>query len=643
VKLEVRDLKGQYLQRAFFVTVFLGAVGILSMASTESAHAGALTVNNAASSGPMTLRHAIESANGNLGPDVINFDPSVFPPGNPSTIALADPLPEINASDGITIDGSGAGVIIDGSALGDAAAGFFVNSGGDGLSGVSLHNLTVRGFPGHGIVICGGDLPGCEQNLGDVELAGVVALDNGEDGLRIAGERVMDVTVQNCGFNGNGAYGVYLESQLDASNIQIHDCTADHNASWGVFATSEQSLVDFSLVDSSVSDNVGIGAYLESVEETTRPTIDNVDALGNSQMGIGFSAAQPLTDLTFTDSNVDGNGSTNGNGLGTEVLALQIIDATITGNSFSNNLAANPVGGVGFQIYSQIERPSGLVITGNTMNDNVGPGISIITDTPGNEPVDQNMISENEISGNTGDGVFVQDSRRVTISRNSIFGNDRLGINLRQVGQEPPGGVTPNDPGDDDEGSNDLLNFPVLTGISGDSVQGTACTGCTVELFESDGDPSGHGEGRTFISDVTAAGNGTFSISVSGLCAGDLVTATATDAAGNTSEFSANFTMPADTENCGPPLTWGDHNCSGAADPIDALLTLRHDAGLPAGTGECPEFGDAVSASGSALTWGDIDCDGTVGPVDGLKILRHDAGLPVQQEPDCSEIGEPIS
>ncbi len=93
----------------------------------------------------------------------------------------------------------------------------------------------------------------------------------------------------------------------------------------------------------------------------------------------------------------------------------------------------------------------------------------------------------------------------------------------------------------------------------------------------------------------------------------------------------------------GPTLIWGDHNCSGSANPVDSLLTLRADAGLSTNTGDCPDFGESVSALVAALyTWGDVDCGGDVTPVDSLKLLRFDAGLSVSQEANCPTIGEPI-
>jgi TolB protein len=91
-----------------------------------------------------------------------------------------------------------------------------------------------------------------------------------------------------------------------------------------------------------------------------------------------------------------------------------------------------------------------------------------------------------------------------------------------------------------------------------------------------------------------------------------------------------------------PLMAWGDNNCSGAADPVDALLALRHDAGLDTNTGACPEMGALVQVQGTPRPWGDIDCSGGVDPVDSLKTLRYDAGLSVAQAPGCPSVGSPI-
>jgi len=97
---------------------------------------------------------------------------------------------------------------------------------------------------------------------------------------------------------------------------------------------------------------------------------------------------------------------------------------------------------------------------------------------------------------------------------------------------------------------------------------------------------------------------------------------------------------PTGTPPEGESVVWGDHNCSGSADPVDSLLTLRHDAGLGANTGDCPNMGQVVDVqNASPHPWGDVDCGGEVTPVDSLKLLRFDAGLSVAQALGCPPIG----
>jgi hypothetical protein len=131
------------------------------------------------------------------------------------------------------------------------------------------------------------------------------------------------------------------------------------------------------------------------------------------------------------------------------------------------------------------------------------------------------------------------------IGPNGSLQQDGLGIDLGHDG------VTPNDPGDGDTGPNNLQNFPVLTQASSPggttSVQGslnsTANTSFSLQFFSSPVcDPSGHGEGQTFLGSTPVttdgAGNAGFAASLPAT-AGSFVTATVTDPAGNSSEFSA--------------------------------------------------------------------------------------------------------
>jgi len=187
---------------------------------------------------------------------------------------------------------------------------------------------------------------------------------------------------------------------------------------------------------------------------------------------------------------------------------------------------------------------------------NCGSGIHIAAvNTPGD--------SNNNVVGGTADGagnvihntgsnpmggaVRVYGATGCSLLRNSISGSQGIGFDLNDDG------VTLNDSGDGDSGANNNQNFPVITAVS--SIDGTTSIGGTlnsarsatfrIEFFANAAcDPSGYGEGDTYLGykNVTTDGSGnvaftaTFSASLS---ASAVITATATDAAGNTSEFSA--------------------------------------------------------------------------------------------------------
>lgn len=88
---------------------------------------------------------------------------------------------------------------------------------------------------------------------------------------------------------------------------------------------------------------------------------------------------------------------------------------------------------------------------------------------------------------------------------------------------------------------------------------------------------------------------------------------------------------------------WADDNCSGSVDPVDALLTIRHDVGSETLIAGCPSMGWAVQiVGGSQRTWGDVDCNGEVNPIDALKVLIFDAGLSPSQETGCPGLGAAV-
>ena len=133
------------------------------------------------------------------------------------------------------------------------------------------------------------------------------------------------------------------------------------------------------------------------------------------------------------------------------------------------------------------------------------------------------------------------------LSGNSIFSNGGLGIDLGSVYL-----VTTNDNCDADIGANMLQNFPVLTqAVSGNGigVRGTLnskpSSAFLLQFFASPVcDSLQYGEGQIFLGEKSVATDGgcnaSFVAKLTGAVPpGFVITATATDGANNTSEFSA--------------------------------------------------------------------------------------------------------
>ena len=109
----------------------------------------------------------------------------------------------------------------------------------------------------------------------------------------------------------------------------------------------------------------------------------------------------------------------------------------------------------------------------------------------------------NIVASNDHFGIIIQGATALdnTILSNSIYDNVDLGIELDLDG------VTPNDPGDADTGPNDLLNWPVIssaTELGGIiTVTGSYDVPAGRYRFEfftnTAADPSGNGEGQTFV------------------------------------------------------------------------------------------------------------------------------------------------
>ncbi len=259
----------------------------------------------------------------------------------------------------------------------------------------------------------------------------------------------------------------------------------------------------------------------------------------------------PASTGTIVEGNFIGTDRTGTSALGSVrgVYVRNGSNTLIKGNLISGMTNSSGVilsGGNGSVIQ---ENRIGTDVTGKLPLPNWNPGVAVYTTG--------NLIENNVIAFNKGPGVLVTgqfdiDNNFVAasakISQNSIFSNAGLGIGLGG------GGVTWNDPGDLDSGPNNLMNYPVLESAHATPgrlvVKGAIDTpdprSVTIELFANPvpvpgGDPSRHGEGAVFLGSVRPNHKGDFTAPVTPVSPGTLITATATDAAGNTSEFAANI------------------------------------------------------------------------------------------------------
>ena len=177
------------------------------------------------------------------------------------------------------------------------------------------------------------------------------------------------------------------------------------------------------------------------------------------------------------------------------------------------------------------------------------------------------QITQNVIRENIGDGISIANvhitSINNLISQNSIVNNGELGIDLGPGNSGD--GVTLNDAGDGDSGINGLQNFPAIVSFTFDgtnltmegTLNSTNNADFNIEIYSNavcnpdiDGtaQTENYGEGEKYHTTVSVttnnSGDATFSTTVPFAdVAGKVITATATDASGNTSEFSQCFVI----------------------------------------------------------------------------------------------------
>lgn len=470
--------------------------------------AATITVNSTAddqsNDGECTLREAITAANTDTasgaaggecvagsGTDTVVFSIST----GQQTIQPASPLPNITTP-----------VIIDGT-----------TQPGEATCGTTFANRTLL-----------------------IEIDGTNAGNTG-NGLTLAAGSVGS-TIKGLVINrsGTGHYGI----ALDNSNSHIIQCnflgtnfvgTANLGSSKGGISlnTVNDSLIggtsagSGNLVSGNSTLTYGVGDGILTVGVNDNNIFQgNWVGLGSDGSCVGNGDGQGITisgnnnlvgGITVAARNVVSCHTTTGLGDGVDIVGLAGV--TSTGNKVQGNYIGTNVNG---QVQSGYGNNSGSGMVGD-VNDNLIGGTG---------------AGEGNIIAGNGAGVFnitfqALEAINNSIIGNSIYSNDgnpisSLGIDNLQSNDFVSFvnvGVTLNDADDIDyngnnTSSNHYLNFPVINSITSANGQVTinydldvndaevGATGYRVEFFANDAaDPSGYGEGQTFLGFETIAGD----------------------------------------------------------------------------------------------------------------------------------------
>ena len=195
----------------------------------------------------------------------------------------------------------------------------------------------------------------------------------------------------------------------------------------------------------------------------------------------------------------------------------------------------------------------GIDINQNSVDGSTGTLVG------GTDPDEANIIANNVIFG-----VEVRDALTIdnTIIGNAIYDNTQIGI---QNGND--GATTPNDTGDGDSGSNDLLNFPEITRIEQvgpdlevDFILDVPAGNYRVEFFDNPSglDPTEFGEGEVYLGFASVSGGpaSSHSVTLTGVSPTNILTVTSTSTEdlgggnyGSTSEFSSKSNYPVATDD----------------------------------------------------------------------------------------------
>ncbi|MEK7685264.1 MAG: right-handed parallel beta-helix repeat-containing protein [Verrucomicrobiota bacterium] len=493
---------------------------------------------------------------------------------------------------GVSINGNLIGLSADGKAR--------VGNGGPGVQVVNTPELIQIGDvqPESRNIISGNQvgvqLSGAssstvkiQNNFIGTDGAGTNALGNTQDGILCQSFR--SATIRSNVISGNGGHGINL-GWTGIVSVEV----SDNSIGVGVIARPGLG-----------NGGDGIRLDLREAGQFQSVLIQRNAVCDNGQHGLELlddgvqTNSTPLVQIT---DNLIGLANRPSSGIGNRGSGVRLVQ-TASNQIYNNVIAFNGLAG-----------PEAL--------DPLGHGIEL--SSAHLTQVRFNQIFSNGLAGVTMSGYFTNDPGAGNrISRNSIYDNGQLGIDLESFGS----GVSANDPTDADQGPNLLQNFPVLKRVYVDPanparqlVEGFLNSrpnrDYVIEFFSNrERDPSGFGEGERFVAALTVRTDAGGQVWFTNSVPGDVLNLawTATDAEGNTSEFSTYAPIIVNMTTDEPD-----------ADPADGLPDVDLRApGLQTTLRAAIEF--ANSEPGPDVIFFDI-------PVEGAPVIRPASPLPPIRE-----------
>jgi uncharacterized delta-60 repeat protein len=461
-----------------------------------------------------------------------------------------------NTAEGVVIYGGNPSSLVTGNIIGTNADG--TNDAGErniisgNVIGILLSDSEVTGNTIAGNYI-GTDVSGTLDRGNALD---GVSIQNGANANTVGGT----ASTQRNIISGNNRYGVAIEGVGSNNNMVIGNYIGLNAAGTTLISNSNDGVF---IVNGASNNTVG-GA-----------TAAHRNVISGNSDGVQIGGSSGGANNNLIQGNFIGTDFTGSIDLGNNDDGVDIDNAALNNQVIGNLISGNIGDGIDL---GDAGASTGTIIHGNWIGTkadgtsalgNSGHGILIGNGGTANNTLIGGSISGqgNTIAFNSGDGIYVAASTGVSILGNSIHSNAGLGIDLGA------NNVTPNDLGDTDSGANALMNFPVIYSVSLKggivTIIGEAHAGATLEFFKSL-DPVGvNGQGKTLIGRETlplAGVPGTvdstaiqfsYTFTAGSLVLGDSVTATATSAANNTSEFAVNVAAQTPA-NTAPSFSVGD-------------------------------------------------------------------------------------